>query len=478
MFADRIGTPAMHKGGMQAGQVYDADTTYKIQRELRIVPHVIILGDTDPAEERPRWSVEECLELCRKQLSGLEGFIIELCIDPKLRFATPGETEQDAAVETIAINEQFQTDHPPTGPYESHFPPQPNYRPASLPYFQDIIGALFDYQRHYQENVLKEHVQTEVGRIVFEVLDIGLRTGKLVLVEGNSRIGKTTATEAWCNSHLGEARFVSLSGITHKTGVFRALAKVLGIGSSYARSSTEMQTRIEDLLQRSGLMIVVDEAHHLFSSSERVYSRPELVDWLDTSLYNHHVPIGLLCTPQFGLRMARAQKQTTWNADQLRGRVKRWQILPARPSDKDLASVAHKLLPNVASETIKLLTGYARACNLPFPAMVDAIDEALALVKRDGRTEITFEDMDRAITDYCTPSNEAMARDFEKELSSKRGGNNSKKEKPSPTVKTTLVPNHVSAPSGRRGKKDAIAPEPPAITTLPPARMEVLEATA
>ncbi len=35
--------------------------------------------------------------------------------------------------------------------------------------------------------------------------------------------------EAWCAAHQSQARFVSLSGITHKTGFFQKLATAIGL---------------------------------------------------------------------------------------------------------------------------------------------------------------------------------------------------------------------------------------------------------
>ena len=414
MFPERIGTPTLHRVGIKPGKIYDAETASAIESELYLDrwEHPLA-GDL---ETKPKTS-NELLAQCRQELSKLEGFIIELCINPKLYFAAPGETEAAANLEKIIVEERF------VEPEDQNWRRnRPTFENSTLPCFQDIIGALFEYQRRYNETIRREFVGTEVSGKVFEVLDVGLATGKLVVIEGDSRIGKTTATEAWCNLHLGEARFVSLSGITHKTGLFRALAKALGIGSGYARSSTEMQTRIEDLLERSRLMVVLDEAHHLFSSSERVYARPELVDWINTALYNHHVPVGLVCTPQFSLRMARAEKQTTWNSDQFRGRAKRFCTLPSRPSEKDVESVARKMLPGASRECIQLLVGYAKTSKLPFPALVDAIDEAKLLAGREGRQQVTFEDVDRAIMEYCAPSAEAMNRSFTAQLANKRPG--------------------------------------------------------
>ena len=285
-FPDRIGTPTMHKAGMQPGMAYDSKTRREIASE--------ICQEFVRSEEAKEFETfDYCLATCRRLLlSSMEGFLIELCINPKLYFSAPGEPDYAEDIQNIMIEDQFIE-----GPVDPDSRKEtPTYKTANLPWFSDIIGALFEHKRRYEEQRRKEFVSTEVGKKVFETLDFGLATGKMVLVEGNSRIGKTTASEAWADMHQGEARLVSLSGITHKTGLFRALAKELGIGSSSSRSSTEIQTRIEDQLHRSRLMIIFDEAHHLFSSSERVYSRPELVDWINTALFNHRVPVGLICT--------------------------------------------------------------------------------------------------------------------------------------------------------------------------------------
>ena len=261
--------------------------------------------------------------------------------------------------------------------------------------------------------------------------------------------------------HLGEARFVTLSGITHKTVFFRALAKALGIGGSLARSSTEMQTRIEDMLQRSRLVLILDEGHHLFSAAERVYSRPELVNWINTALYNHHVPVSLVVTPQFAIRMVRVEKQTAWNADQLRRRIKRFCTLPAKPRTQDLEAVAKKLLPAGSKESIQLLVGYALTSKLNLPAIVDAVDMAKIIAQRDGREKIIFEDLNRAIEDYCATSSEAMARSFAPQLDKKRG------RKPLPALpepppadsfRADDVPLHTPARPGRKTNLTGLAP--------------------
>ena len=403
-FEDRIGTPTMHLAKGKTGALPN-DVASRIMAELdpedaercrrdeilrrtgesarRIrafsdgkiseseldAPYAVKPPATIHTEGR---TLKYFLGLCLEQSESLADFIIELCINPALDFSAPGETPKPGA--------------------------------SGLPWFNDVVGALYEFRRLYDDKVLQAMAETEASRQVFNTLEVALQTGKMVLIEGNSGIGKTTATEAWCNFHLGEARFVSISGVTHKTGVFRAIAKSLGLASSYARTATEMQARIEDVLQRSRLLLVIDEAHFLFSGAERVYSRPELVDWVDTSLYNQGVPTALVCTPQFRLRLDRAEKQTGWNADQLRRRVKRLVTLPLAPRTEDLKAVARKLLPGAATEIINLVVGYALSSKRNFPALTDVVDEARLISKRAGRDEITKNDCNQAIEEFCDPT--------------------------------------------------------------------------
>jgi hypothetical protein len=409
MFADRIGTPTMHKAGMRPGQKYSVETARKVHFELHqnndsICEDAELLARKfDLLSIREKYSskptepdtllADEWRQRCLRGTAELHDFLVDLCVNPRMTFDAPGQTD------------------PPSSPIR-----------ARRCWFKDIIGALYEYQRRHAEKARSELVMTEIGKQVFDTLDACLETRKMVIVEGESGVGKTTATEAWCKCHLGDARFVSLSGISQKTGIFRAIAKTLGVACSYAHTATRVQIRVEDILQKSGLMLVVDEAHFALSPSRRVYSPPEIVDWFNTALYNHRVPLGLVCTPQFLIRVNRVEEQMSWNADQLRRRVKRFTRLPAKPTTTDLEAVARKLLPEASAWTIKYLVGYALSSKWHFPAIVDAIDEAKLMVQRDGRKEITFDDLERAILEYCAQSADAWQRQFEPPAGARRKG--------------------------------------------------------
>ncbi len=134
----------------------------------------------------------------------------------------------------------------------------------------------------------------------------------MVVLEGEPGIGKTRAVETWCEMHLGEARFVTLSGCVNKSSIFHKIELSLGLSFGQPKKTTQMQSAVESMLKRSGLMLVVDESHFLFSQGNRITSRPEMLDWIDTSCCNEGVPVALIATPQFTECLAHVEKRTLY----------------------------------------------------------------------------------------------------------------------------------------------------------------------
>ncbi len=370
VFPDRIGTPAMHKAGIKPGKKVSRETALVIEQELNpSFGFLEAISRHDADDRKPTEPSTVCMDdflaSCHRLAAALPGFLIELCVNPLLRFSASGEDAESLRIEKVLIADSEEERNRALLAIPDHRRPdwrefEPSHQRAELPWFKDIIGALFEFKRRFEDQARREFVMTEVGRKTFDTLDVALDqsiTKKIVLVEGNSGIGKSTALEAWHQQHLGESRLVSLSGISNKTGVFRAIAKALGLASSYARTATEMQARIEDVLQRSRLVLLIDEAHYLLSSAERVYTVPELVNWINTALYNHLVPVALITTPQFRARVDRVEKQTTWNAEQLKRRIKRFCQLPAKPRTVDLENVTRKLLPGASEVQLDYIVG-------------------------------------------------------------------------------------------------------------------------
>ena len=297
------------------------------------------------------------------------------------------------------------------------------------------MDALLDYQDRYEAGIKSNFVLTTIGAEVFETLDHALAIGKMVVIEGESGSGKTTAAEAWCAQHQGQVRFISLSGISHKTGFFRKLATAVGL-SSANRKSIDMQLKVEEFFRKTGLMLVIDEAHYLFPQHQRSNCNPELVDWVNTALVNHHVPVALICTDQFAKLKARVEKRTGWTSEQFEHRVSRYKKLPTTPTKQDLEAVAAKLLrmrwnsvqqqwetagPAPPRDFIKMIVGYSLTCKMRLPAVSDTIQEARYQARKNGRSQIAATDIRTALLDYRIPSDEALQEAFETRANHLRG---------------------------------------------------------
>ena len=358
MFPDRLGSPTMHARGITPGESYGAADVRKIRAELDCRDCYPLKGECDVMDPEKNLSEYRDLEddgdgfefvrvgraseafaramdlyraakqkadaqpdtypasafiaECRQAAScGLEKFLIDLCINPRVRVLHADEKIDANADDIERAIEEF--------PGLS----RDDFRQAGVSYFRDIIGALYEFQRRHQEQIRAEFVLTEIGRKVWDTLDFALKARRMVLIDGLEGRGKTEAARAWCRLHRGEARFVSLKGITGKTNLFIAISKALGVGCGRGYSALEMQNRIESVLHRSGLALILDESHFLLDLKPRMYARPELVDWVDTALCNHEIPVGLVSTPQLLKSVQQAGAQTGWNHRQFRRRVKR-----------------------------------------------------------------------------------------------------------------------------------------------------------
>jgi hypothetical protein len=319
--------------------------------------------------------------------------LIELCINPKVVIQIAGEVPDENG---------------------SASPPA------------QFCQALLQFQDRYEARINADFVRTSIGQEIFATLDHALAIQKMIVIEGDSGTGKTTAAEAWCARHQGEVRFVTLSGITHKTGFFHKLAAAVGLAAS-KRKAVEMQIRIEEFFRRTRPMLVIDEAHYLFPQHLQRHASPELVDWVNTALVNQQVPVALICTDQFAKLKARVERRTGWTSEQLEHRVKRYKKLPATPTKQDLEAVATQLLAGgwndqdqawnslgqeVPADFVHMIVGYALTCRMRLPAVADTIHEARYQARQNGRSIVTGVDIQKALLEYRIPTDGALQQAF------------------------------------------------------------------
>ncbi len=410
MFPDRIGTPIMHKEKIDSAKMYHGGLVESVEGSLGlrdmcfkkiVVPksgagliqlcqEIALRRRNDPeATSRYNYNGE-------KVIPSLEEFMVDLCINPTIYFPAPGEQTDFSSVEAgMAIDEFSELS-------------RNDFSKAGLPYFRDVVGALFEFKARRESEAREKFYLTAVGKIIWETLDYALASRNMVLLDGLEGRGKTQAVKAWCALHLGRARFVSLKGITSKTTTFREFARALGIASSYSRTATDMMERVEDVLKRSKIMLVVDEAHFLFNQSRRMYSLPELVDWIDTAICNHGIPIALVTTPQFITCMTRAADQVGWNYRQFRRRVKRWIKLPEKNTEQDIRAVARNVFKKADAGMINQITAYVLLSTRDLSAIGDVADEVRAMLGSDDLSMAKLEHVTRAIHEFQLPSDKAF----------------------------------------------------------------------
>jgi hypothetical protein len=408
IFPERIGTPEMHDAQIKPEKTYPGELVATVKKSLGLMSEY---SQTVPPPQRGAALIQLCQEFAlrhrnhsetpvnyngERELPSLEEFLVDLCVNPRIYFPEPGEKTDFSSVESdMAIEE-----HPELS--------RTDFTKARLFYFRDIVGALFEYQARYEAKAGNDFQLTAIGKKIWDTLDYALRSRGMVVLDGLEGRGKTEAVKAWCATRLGAARFVSLKGIASTRSAFREIAKALGIASSYTRKAPEMQARIEDVLKRSKLMLVVDEAHFLFNQSRRMYSRPELVDWIDTAICNQGVPIALCTTPQFIVCMTRAADQVDWNYRQFRRRVKRWEKLPASNSEEDIKAVARNVFKKADARIISKIAGYALLSKRDLSAIGDVASEVRAMLGSDDLSKATLDHVHRAIYDFLLPSDKTF----------------------------------------------------------------------
>jgi hypothetical protein len=447
MFPDRIGTPAMHKEKVNLEKNCPPELIESVERTLGLRD---VFNNRPPQPRNGAALIRVCQEVALRQgndpettarynyngertAPSVEEFIVDLCINPTIYFAEPREQTDFSSVEAgMAIDEFSELS-------------RRDFTKASLPYFRDIVGALFEYKSRCETNAREKFHLTAIGKKIWETLDYALASRGMVVLDGLEGRGKTQAVKAWYDLHVGQARFVSLKGIANKTTAFREIAKALGIASSYTRTAPEMQARIEDVLKRSKLLLVIDEAHFLFNQSQRMYSRPELVDWIDTAICNQGVGIALVTTPQFIVCMTRAADQVEWNYRQFRRRVKRWEKLPATNTEADIRAVAKSVFKKADAGMISQITGYALLSKRDLSAVGDVADEVRVMIGSNDLSLAKAGHIHDAIHKYLIPSDKT----FLEGMAAARTNGRKKSRKP-------------TAPAPEHSPQETETPPPPA----------------
>ena len=330
----------------------------------------------------PRRTASEFRKACEaKAKEELPRLIAEVCIRPRLEVLPPG------------------------------FPGASRRRPGTeiceVPYLRNLGWTLSVYRQRYVERAKRRFAETSISKALHPELEYALETRRMVLIEGDSGVGKTESAKAWCDQHRHVSRYLTLSGIGNRTTLAKAVAQALGLPKSSGLSATKILPRIEDFLRRSAVMLVIDEAHYALPQNNRPNRPPELINWLMTACCNHGVPVALIATSEWRRRLVNTEKHTRWNAEQLSRRIVRFKALPPKPTEEDLFAVARSVAPEATQTALLGLVAYALRCDGSLTRLVDVIADARRLAEAAGRTEILKGDV-VAASDFRSASDDAL----------------------------------------------------------------------
>jgi len=268
---------------------------------------------------------------------------------------------------------------------------------ASVKSFVGLIGALREYQARFQTAALSRITKTSVSEIIFEALDFALAQRGIVLVEGAYRSGKSISAQAWCQSHLGCGRYVSLSSSTDSGTFFRDIARSVGVACSLKLKAVEMRARIEETLRAQQLLLCIDEADFIWPVSTDVRAAPERVVWLMTALVNQGVAVALIGSRNFTRLQRNVEKRCPlFGLEQFHGRVRLRKTLPDSLSQDDLFAIARLLLPHADKPTQMLLVGYTLDAKGRVSALENIAKRASFFASKQNRA-VCFEDVEAAM---------------------------------------------------------------------------------
>jgi hypothetical protein len=244
----------------------------------------------------------------------------------------------------------------------------------------------------------------------------GLKRNHLATItvrQDSPREGKSTSAQQWCLQRLGRVRYVQLESYGDECSFFRAISRALGTPSGPDLKAGQMRGYIQEAFAGSQLLLVLDEADHLWPRTTRPNKAPARIDWINTALVNKAIPVSLIGTPKFSECISIYDKKcSVWASEQFKGRMADHQRLPAELSDEDLCAIALHLLPTATSGMLKLLASIAKKDEGYVATIERAIHKARFVAQEQGTDGITSDILKQVCLDIVglDPDKEADAK--------------------------------------------------------------------
>lgn len=203
-------------------------------------------------------------------------------------------------------------------------------------------------------------VETEISKIVTDVLEHAAAENLLALVIGDNRTGKSEPAKRWVKLNPSRAIYIHCPD-GDKSMFMRTLAKPLGIGVSTAVKATQLEWKIKQAAAEWKGVFVIDEAWRLWNDEAK--HRPSRIEFI-RDLVEPEVGAStvLISTDQFSDAQAKAEAESKgWGVGQWIGRIGRREDLPRDVSDKDLQAIIEVHFPTVSTRAHQAVFTLARS---------------------------------------------------------------------------------------------------------------------
>lgn len=273
-------------------------------------------------------------------------------------------------------------------------------------FFRDLKSALADQREAIMQAVDADLVETSVAQQIAEIFAYIFEHGGLGLIEGEPGLGKSWAAERLCDKAPGLVRYVRIPSAPDDRSFFAAIAEALGVAAGANYSMNQIRSRVDSMLRKSKIGLVIDEAQLLWSQVKQPKRTPQRIEWV-LEMSDAGAPMVLIGLPEFSEWRAHYVAKTQWKDAQLERRLLRYQRLPKYLTEDDLFALAQHFWPQGGIDGWKLLVGCALQNNqLNASAIIQVLDSARYRAKHDSRTEITPADVLAALKgDHSSSSN-------------------------------------------------------------------------
>ena len=256
----------------------------------------------------------------------------------------------------------------------------------------DIVGRLIALMR--KREVIEQHsiADTEIFRRVSSEIGFAESQRGLVLIIGDSRIGKTVSAAACVRMRPGRRRYLVIPSTNDMASLYRAFAESLGVFASPNVKAEALRCLVEYVFRVGRFALIADEFHFCLPTQFTRRTKPRRLDWVRTSIFDKGVALIAITTPQDMDGWRRFVSYTQYTQNQFRGRLDQEVFLPSEISEADIGAVARHVLKGCGADAIELVITRAMRCDMGLK-VVDAIARRAG---NDDRQAISDEDLESA----------------------------------------------------------------------------------